>query len=243
MNDSTYHFIVGMLDLLLWGGELVGEEYLPRRGPAVFVANHTAATGPIAASCSIPLRLYSWIAADMVDPGLAAAYLQWDFVEKTLHFKPPFSTWFARFLSRLTVPFLSSLGCIPVYKGDPAHMSTALEKSMQVLRQEKFLLVFPEDNLSPRDPLTGMGPFQHTFTRLGEMFHTETGRRLEFYPVTVHPKGLVILGKPLLFDPLNHPGLERRRLNDLLEATIRSNYLQAGSGAGPDALSVLTPRA
>ena len=65
MKDSLYQFIVSVLDLTLWGGELVGEENLPRHGPAVFIANHLDATGPIAAACSIPVRMYSWAAADM----------------------------------------------------------------------------------------------------------------------------------------------------------------------------------
>ena len=46
MKDSLYQFIVSVLDLALWGGELVGEENLPRHGPAVFIANHLDATFP-----------------------------------------------------------------------------------------------------------------------------------------------------------------------------------------------------
>jgi 1-acyl-sn-glycerol-3-phosphate acyltransferase len=44
MKDGLYQFIVGMLDLFLWSGEMIGEENLPRRGPAVFIANHLDAT-------------------------------------------------------------------------------------------------------------------------------------------------------------------------------------------------------
>ena len=115
--------------------------------------------------------MYSWVVADMVDEERAAAWLKWDFVERTLHLKPPTSAWVARRLSRITVPFLRSLGCIPVYKGNYDRMVDTLRLSMDVLQQDKFLLVFPEDLLLPADPETHMKPFQRSFARLGEMYN------------------------------------------------------------------------
>lgn len=241
MNDGLYQFIVGTLDLFLWGGELVGEENLPRHGPAVFIANHHEAIGPIAVACSIPLRLYAWSVADMVDTEKAAAYLKWDFVERTLHLKPPVSTWVAWGLSRITVPLLRSLGCIPVYKGEYEHMVETLRLSMDILRQGRFLLVFPEDNMMPKEPETDMAPFQRSFARLGEMYFTETGQRLEFYPVAVHPNGYVIVGKAVTFDPLSPVGLERHRLKELMEDTVRTMYLQVEGKAGTE-VGALTPQ-
>lgn len=240
MNDGLYQFIVGTIDLFLWGGKLVGEENLPRRGPAVFIANHHEAIGPIAVACSIPLRMYTWSVADMVDEEKAAAYLKWDFVERTFHLTPPVSAWAAKGLSRVTVPLLRSLGCIPVYKDDYEHMVDTLRLSMDVLRQDRFLLVFPEDNLLPKDPETGMAPFQRSFARLGEMYYAETGQRLEFYPVAVHPQGLVMVGKAVAFDPLSPVGLERHRLKDLMEDSVQSMYLQAENKTGSE-VGALTP--
>jgi hypothetical protein len=240
MKDGLYQFIVGVLDLFLWGGELVGEENLPRRGPAVFIANHHEAIGPIAVACSIPLRLYSWSVADMVDEEKAAAWLKWDFVERTLHLKPPASAWVAKRLSKLTVPFLRSLGCIPVYKGDYDRMVDTLRLSMDVLREGKFLLVFPEDNMLPVDPVTGMRLFQRSFARLGEMYYEETGERLEFYPVAAHPAGFVMVGKAVTFNPLNPAGIERHRLKNLMEDTVRAMYLQVEHKSGSE-IAALTP--
>lgn len=239
MNDVTYQLIAGLLDLTLWGGQLVGEENLPCQGPAVFIANHADAIGPIAVACSIPLRMYFWIVGDMVDKERAAAYLQWDLIERQLHLRTPMAGWVARALSQLTVPFLRSLGCIPVYRGNYERMQVTLRLSMEVLRQGHCLLVFPEDNLLPTDPLTKMQPFQRTFVRLGEMYYEATGERLEFYPVAIHPSGFVQVGKGIVHDPLNPTGLERHRLKEVMENTVKMMYLQLEGGEVSGALSLV----
>ena len=230
MKDGLYQIIVGMIDLFLWGGELIGEENLPRRGPAVFIANHLDATGPIAAACSIPLRIHPWVIGDMMDKDMAPAWLQWDFTERQLHLKPPVSQWVARALCRIAVPLFYSIGCIPVYRGDYGRMQETLSMSMDVLHQGQFLLVFPEDNRLTIDPMTRMQPFQRSFARLGEMYFEETGERLEFYPVAIHTSGVVMVGKAVAYDPLHPVGLERHRLKNLLEDTVKAMYLKA-SGA------------
>jgi hypothetical protein len=199
MKDGLYQFIVGILDLFLWSGKLLGEENLPRRGPAVFVSNHLDATGPIAAASSIPVRFHPWVIADMMDKDLAPIWLQADFVERQLHFKPPISQWVARALCKLSVPLFYSLGCIPVYANNYERMRETLDMSMDVLREGKFVLVFPEDYRLPKDPVTKMQPFQHSFARLGERYYAETGERLEFYPLTIYATGFLIVGKPVVF--------------------------------------------
>ena len=237
MNDGMYQLIVGVLDLFLWGGKLVGEENLPRRGPAVFIANHLDATGPIAASCSIPLRLHSWVIADMMDKDLAPLWLQVDFVERQLHLTPPLSRWLSRAICKISVPLFYSLGCIPVYAHDYERMRETLEKSLDVLLKGKFLLIFPEDHRLPKDPDTKMQPFQHSFVRVGEKYFARTGERLEFYPVTVHGTGYLVVGKPIAFNPRIPVGEERRRLKELMEDTITAKYIQMEGG---NPASVLT---
>jgi hypothetical protein len=232
MSDGLYHLLTGALELFLWSGELIGEENLPKSGPAVFVANHLDATGPIACCCSIPLRLHPWSIGDMMDPHKASAYLNMDFTERQLHLRPPLSRWLSTLLTKLTVPLFWSLGFIPVYKGDYERMQETLKLSMARLREGEFLLIFPEEPSLPADPLTGMRPFQRSFARLGEVYYEAMKERLGFYPVAVHRSGFVIIGKPVAFNPLNPPGLERHRLKDLMERTIRQMYMQVeGRGA------------
>jgi hypothetical protein len=162
----------------------------------------------------------------MMDRELAPIWLQKDFTERQLHLRPPLSRWIARGLCRISVPLFDALGCIPVYRGDYERMQETLELSMEVLCRGHFLLVFPEDLVLPTDPLTKMKPFQRSFARLGEMYYETTGERLAFYPVAIHSSGVVQLGKMVAFNPVNRIGLERHRLKNLMEDSVRRMYLQ-----------------
>jgi hypothetical protein len=67
---------------------------------------------------------------------------------------------------------------------------------MDLLRQGKLLIIFPEDPGQEPNKTTGMRPFMHTFARLGEMVHAETGEQLPFHPVAVLTEKKVVQVAP-----------------------------------------------
>ncbi|MHB8779196.1 MAG: hypothetical protein ACYC6R_15770, partial [Anaerolineales bacterium] len=79
MKDLLYRSLAAGFQAFIWGGEVMGEEILPEQGPAVLVANHLDALGPIAVVSCVPRRLHPWVVADMLDAKLAPEYLRWDF--------------------------------------------------------------------------------------------------------------------------------------------------------------------
>jgi len=238
ISDWVYFRIVHTLDAFLWGGELLGDENMPDKGPAVFVANHLGPLGPIGCVSSIPLRMYFWSVGDMLDKELAPEYLRQDFVEPQLKLKMPFSLKFSNTLSKITVPLLCSLGCIPVHRGDFEGLNETLEISLKLLLDGKCLLVFPENANVGEDTLHTIRPFQKTVFRLGEMYYDQQRKRLEFYPVAIHPSRRVMVGKPYTFNPLNVLVHERLRLKNLAEASVRRMYAEMENG---DLTGLLTP--
>jgi hypothetical protein len=240
MRDLSYHLLVRGLDAFVWGGELFGEENLPDKGPAVFIANHLGPLGPIGAVCSLPFRLYPWVASEMVDPVLAPDYIRVDFVEPRLKLTPPFSRKFSKALTRITVPLIKSIQGIPAYLGGQELLFETLEKSLTLLQEGKCLLVFPEYAILGSDSMIKFYPFQKTVFRLGEMYYEATRQRLGFYPVAVHESHKIKVGPPFLYSPLAQPVKERLRLKNLLEGAVHQLYLELDRDNRPE--KMLTPR-
>jgi hypothetical protein len=119
----------------------------------------------------------------------------------------------------------------------PVRLACKPTADWRILWEGKFLLVFPEDYRLPKDPVTKIQPFQHSFVRVGERYYAETGKRLEFYPLTIHGTGNLVVGKPVAFNPLNQVGAERRRLNELMEDSITAKYMNLEGGNASGALS------
>lgn len=230
MNETLYRFVSWGFQELIWGGDLLGAEELPERGPAVFVSNHLGALGPIAVGASIPLRLHAWTHADMLNPHLAPDYLRRDFVEGQLHLTSPFSHWLAHAISRIHVPLLNAVGCVPIYN-TPESLLETFRLSVDLLAQGECLLVFPENPNLPVDPRYQMRPFKKGFARLGELFYERTKKILPFYPLAVHAESFTVrVGRPIRYNPLGDSFKERLRLKNLLERTIHEMYLQASEG-------------
>jgi hypothetical protein len=238
MNEMLYRFVSWGFDELIWCGDLLGEENLPERGPAVFVSNHLGALGPIAVGASIPFQLHAWIHAAMLDPRLAPEYLRGDFVEPQLHISAPVSIWLAQAISKIHIPLLRAVGCIPVYH-TPEELHETFRMTIDRLLDGKYILIFPEDPDLPLDLRYNMRPFKKGFARLGELYYAETRQALSFYPLAVHAETRTIcVGKPIRYNYLNNPASERQRIKSMLEQGIHQMLLQASQDGY---LSLLLP--
>jgi 1-acyl-sn-glycerol-3-phosphate acyltransferase len=220
-GDLLYEVLARALDWTIWGGDLVGAEYLQESGPAVFVSNHAAALGPIAVAASLPVRLHHWIVADMLDCKLAPPYLQKDFIGPVLHTPGWMSLPAARALSQVTVPLLRRLGCVPVWTDTDVLRTFAL--SEEYLLMGRNLVVFPENPGGIQDPVSGMRPFKTGFAALGHYHYSRTHKRLRFHPVAVRARPRYVrVGPAIEYNPFAPPARERERIARLLESAIRS---------------------
>jgi len=230
MEDLFYQFLAAGFQAFIWGGEVTGAKNLPEHGPAVLVANHLKALGPIAVVSCVPRRLYPWIVADMMDAQRAPEYLRWDFVERQFHLPMPFSLWLAKAISKISVPLFKKTGCIPVYS-TIENLPITFDHSIKLLTQGRFILVFPEDPDQPLDPQFKMAPFKKGFVRLGEFYFQQTGRSLKFYPLAVHAiRRTVQVGKPVTYNPFAPPIKERLRIKHALENMIREMLAEKDGG-------------
>jgi 1-acyl-sn-glycerol-3-phosphate acyltransferase len=220
VENLLYRFLAAGFQAFIWGGEVIGAENLPEQGPALLVSNHLGALGPIAIVSCVPRRLHPWVHSDVMDAERAPEYLRWDFVERELHLPMPFSLWLAKAIAKICVPLLNRVGCIPVYP-NPDDLHSTFDQTVDLLVRNRFVVVFPEDPTRPLDPQFGMSPFKKGFVRLGEMYFQRTGCRLKFYPLAVHAVHRVVLvGKPVTYNPYAPPVKERIRVKGALERMI-----------------------
>jgi len=224
-GDALYWFLARVLDRLVWGGELLNRENLPDEAPVVFISNHAAALGPIAITSSLPVRVYPWVIEDMVDFHKAPEYLRKDFIEPQLHISPRFSLMIAILLSKISIPLLRAMDCIPVWQGDALHETYHM--SIEYLVEGRNLLIFPEDPKQQMNELYRMTPFYKGFARLGEMYFKRTEKILRFYPLAVHAvERKVRVGAPISYNPYTDALRERDRIKHALESTIHDLYLK-----------------
>jgi hypothetical protein len=218
-SDLLYRSLAWLLGRTLWRGALRGRQNLPHRGPAVLVANHAGALGPIALSVALRPRLYPWVIADMMDVHLAAPYLRMDFTTRELGLSGWASGALSALLARIAVSLLQTIECIPVWS-DKKLLST-YRLSAEYLEKGRILLVFPEDPSRPPQAATGIRPFKPGFARLGRLYYSRSGRRLVFLPAAVSRANRTVqIGAPVGYDPLNSERRDHNRITKELESAI-----------------------
>jgi hypothetical protein len=223
-GETLYWSLAYALNVLVGGGELMNPDGLPKEYPVVFISNHAAALGPIAATASLPLRVYPWVISDMMDFQKAPDYLRRDFIEPRLHVSPRISLRVATLVSKASVRLLRRVESIPVWQGE--RLVETYRLSLEYLIKGRSLLIFPEDPKLPMHELYRMTPFYRGFARLGEMYYRETGRFLRYIPLAVHPDARKVkIGNPVAYNPNNDPLRERTRIRDVLESNIHDLYL------------------
>jgi hypothetical protein len=229
-GEVLYPMLARCLEWTVWGGEVETASGSGVEAPAVIVANHAGALGPIAVTSSLPWRLYPWMVGDMLEFALAPQYLKTDFVEPVLHIPAKWSLGFAEALAQITVRLMRRIECVPVW-ADKRLMET-YELSAKLLAEGKSLLIFPEDPTLSADQDTGMRAFKTGFARVGQFFFELTGQRLRFYPVAVLVRRRrVRIGRAVTFNPSGAEAREWVRVARVLEATIREMILGESRGA------------
>ena len=168
--------------------------------PAVFVANHDRAFGPIAMCAHFELceNIRPWINAQVLSPREAPAYIRKDYWWDLKKWYSPIFSYTVAYVYALILPLiLHGSDCVPVYH-DTGVMAT-LRNSVKMLRDGKHLLLFPEHP-------TGYGTYGEKifdgFVSVGKLFYARTKESVNFYPTYVDWKKKIIwVGKPITYNP------------------------------------------
>ena len=121
--------IVRPIARLLFGLDVIGQEKLPKAGPAIVAANHNSHVDTIVLLCLFPSKLLPKLrpvaAADHFDQG-------------------GFGSWFSK----------NIIGIIPIKRGGGARGEDVLAGAKEALKRGEILVVFPEGSRGAPEEMT-----------------------------------------------------------------------------------------
>lgn len=222
MSDSFYKTLCKIGSPFRY--QRIGGDYLRTLGAALVVSNHQGAIGPIQCILSLPIRLYPWVIADMVDPKRNSDYLFKDFVNPTLHMDGKIGKRVSNAISLVALPLLRKIDCIPVDRHD-ARFLGAFRSSLEILKKQKAVLIFPEDPNTPIKDQSGIRSFMNGFLWLCPMYKRVMGKALPVIPVAVCPtKRKMVVDEPIYYEDSGQHKQDMHRLSKILERKINEMY-------------------
>lgn len=199
--------------------ELFGLENAASAESSIFISNHEGFFGPVVLMLFANQNFIPWVVYENFDTRLCREYIKKDFVEPTLHLRPPLSNLTAALISPICVGIMKYIDAIPVYHTSTRIVET-IDRSIDELGKGKNLLIFPED---PNDHTQSyIKSFQTGFAQLAKIFHERTGQAVGFYPIYVDRRtNRIEIGQKIVFDP-EVPFHQER---DRILKTARANML------------------
>jgi 1-acyl-sn-glycerol-3-phosphate acyltransferase len=230
-QDDTFVYDLGRLIGSPFSYDVVGFENITTLGPAIFIANHLGALGPIETILSVPIRFYPWIIAEMMDFKRAPQYLLDDFVHPDLHLRGWFGLLFSTLLTKISVRLFRAIGAVSIDRFGGL-TTEGFRHSLSLLREGKNLLIFPEDSLLPLDSETSLRHFMPGFATLCSLFQAEADTLLPVYPMAVHASSeTVAIGKAEYFQTRGHHREAINAFSLLVERRVRDIYMDLKKNA------------
>ena len=207
---------------------IYGVENIDQSKPAVLVANHLGAFGPVVLNVFLPFKILPWVTHEVTESGLCADYLRHDFVEPQLGLRPPWSRLVSVVIGRICVSLMGHIQAIPVYKKS-RRLFVTMDKTVQGLEEGKHILIFPEIG-DPLDKDT-FGDFEKGFVGIARILHAKDNAIVNFYPICVDRSNNAIrIGKLMAYDPSRPLRREKERIGGYLKGSILE-MLQGGGTA------------
>lgn len=177
------------------------ENINPALGPSVFVANHGALSGPVAAILYLPVHFRPWIHDRMLSPDMSAETMMGTFREKYNFLGQKRKKRILRRAAGCLSKAMEAFHPIPVSRSNPMNMVKTIQESVETLTGGDNLLIFPE-NPDAHYNAESFKKLHPAFGMLGYRYYQQTGRQLAFYPCfSDMDKKRFSIGSPILYAP------------------------------------------
>ncbi|MFA5560637.1 MAG: hypothetical protein WC964_02555 [Acholeplasmataceae bacterium] len=177
---------------------------------ALFVSNHSAASGPMILSLYFPVYFIPWGAHQMTGNYKARwNYLYYIFYQKKLGYSKFKSFIISTLFAIISKLLYNAMKLIPTYE-DPRLIKT-FRMSKEAINNNRSLLIFPEDsNSGYHEYLLKYNP---GFIAFVQYYYRKTKLDLPIYPIYFHKKlNAMIIDKPIFIQPLLAEGKSREEI-------------------------------
>ncbi|MDD4141652.1 MAG: hypothetical protein PHR20_02500 [Bacteroidales bacterium] len=210
--------------------KVTGKENIRRSEyPSIFVCNHGIFYGPIAAVLYLPTYFRPWVDRKMLDIDLASKEMYGRFMYRIPLLGPKAKMKLSRCLARPVTWALNSFNPIAVERDSLRNLMSTFKTTIQALKESDNILLFPERPakavISGRETVIhktdSVGEMFSGFAKIGSMYWHESGKRLSFYPIYADKdRHTFNIGAPIIFNPDNHPNIEKERIVDFLRESM-----------------------
>lgn len=196
---------------------------------ALFISNHSAASGPIVMSLFFPKRFAPWGTYEM-----CGKYKQrWNYMYHIFYiqkkgYKKPKAFIMATLVSIFSRYAYKTMGLIPTYKD--ARLKSTMDASIKTLEGCKGVMIFPEN--SQTGYKENLDEYHGGFVALAKLYYQKSNCDLPVYNIYYHKKSnAMVIDKPRYIHGYLSQGFTisqiadifRKRANELLKVIPQTN--------------------
>ncbi|NLB49605.1 MAG: hypothetical protein GX807_02180 [Erysipelotrichia bacterium] len=185
--------------------------------PAIYISNHSGASGPLTLSLYIHKFIVPWGTYEMVGNYLERwKYLYYVFYQQKLGYKKAKSWILATLFGIISKMLYRGMQLIPTYRD--IRFKTTISQSLRFLRKKSSVLIFPEDSTTGYHEQ--LLRYNLGFIFLSETYYKETGIDLPVYPVRYSKqKNMYIIGEKDYVNKYLLQGKSREEVAEIFKDT------------------------
>ena len=194
---------------------------------AIFISNHSGASGPMNLALFFPSFFVPWGAHPMVGNYRSRwNYLYFVFYRQKLGYSKFRSFLIATLFGIISKRLYRGMDLIPTY--EDMRLKTTFRQSEHFINEHKPILVFPEDSSNGyHDHIL---KYHEGFIAFAEHYYQKHQIDLPVYPIYFSKKlNIILIDKPQYIQPLKAEGLDRERIaqhfkdhgNDLYQQVLK----------------------
>jgi hypothetical protein len=219
-EDSLFCRFVYKLGKLIFRKRTIIYDNEPKDGEVgIYVCNHSGALGPANMTAWFDKPFRPWSISCLFDKRVAANFIFHDFFFGRSKKHKGFYRFMSKIVAKILPPLVYRQKPILVHRNSTKILQT-FKESVATLKDGKNLVIFPE---CPKKFSKYVSELYDGFIDVARLYHSDTGKRLKFYPVYIPAdRRTIIVGEPIEYNITNKASEERKLVAKYLKENIDS---------------------